>query len=150
MRETIILEHCFWVGPSVYSKTHRLLIKNNNVINECLGVWRHYIYLLLVKTKGVAPGKLRTLASVCSFPSLVGSSELPEPEKGQNPLDLEPLPPIFSCSTLFSRVPRLPVVLQCYCTRWNVPSGCDTCEKWQIKGSFSCFQAKHNGTYLFI
>lgn len=79
-----------------------------------------YIYLRLVNTKGVALGKLRTLAIDCSFPSLVGSSVLPEPEKGQNPLDLEPLPPIFSCSTLFSWVTGLPVVLQCYCTRWNV------------------------------
>lgn len=59
------------------------------------------IYPLLVNTKGVAPGKLRALASDCSFPSLVASSVLPEPEKGQNPLDLEPLPPIFSYSTLF-------------------------------------------------
>lgn len=81
-----------------------------------------FIYLRLVNTKGVALGKLRTLASDCSLPSLVGSSTLPEPEKGQNPLDLEPLPPIFSCSTLFSRVTGLPVVLQCYCTWWNVTS----------------------------
>lgn len=75
------------------------------------------IYLRLVKTKGVAPWKLRIRVSDCSFPSLVESSTLPEPEKGQNPLDLEPLPPIFSYSTLFSWVTGLPVVLQLYCTR---------------------------------
>lgn len=60
-----------------------------------------HIYLRLVNTKGVAPGKLRVLVSGCSFPSLAGSSPVPEPEKGQNPLDLEPLPPIFNYSTLF-------------------------------------------------
>lgn len=76
-----------------------------------------HIYLRLVNTKGVAPGKLRALASVCSFPSLAKSSPLPEPEKDQNPLDLEPLPPIFNCSTLFSWLARQMIMLQSDCTR---------------------------------
>lgn len=78
-----------------YKKSATTMPKNN------LKKKRGHIYPRLVNTKGVAPGKLRALASDCSFPSLVASSVLPEPEKGQNPLDLEPLPPIFSYSTLF-------------------------------------------------
>lgn len=44
----------------------------------------------------------RSLDSVCSLPPLAGSEPIPEPAKGQNPRDLEPLPPIFSAGTLFS------------------------------------------------
>lgn len=92
----------------------------HNHIWSSLHAAKSAIYLRLVNTKGVAFGKLRILASDCSFPSLVGSSTLPEPEKGQNPLDLEPLPPIFSCSTLFSWVTGQPVMLQLYCTRMGL------------------------------
>lgn len=110
-------------GPQPNLKTiHSKLVteyNQRNINNYGWGVIcsQGYIYLRLVNTNGVPLRKLRPLVSDCSFPSLVGSSVLLEPEKGQNPLDLEPLPPIFSCSTLFSRVTGLPVVLQCDCTR---------------------------------
>lgn len=61
-----------------------------------------YIYLLLVNTKGVAFRMLRTLARLCSWPSLAGSSPPPEPENGQYPLPLDPLPPIMGRRTFSS------------------------------------------------
>lgn len=63
---------------------------------------RGYIYLLLVNTKGVAFRMLRTLARLCSWPSLAGSSPPPEPENGQYPLPLDPLPPIMGRRTFSS------------------------------------------------
>lgn len=53
------------------------------------------IYLLLVKTNGVAFLELLRRARDCSFPSLDGSPPAPLPEKGQTPLALDPLPPIL-------------------------------------------------------
>lgn len=61
-----------------------------------------YIYLLLVNTKGVAFRMLRTLAKLCSWPSLAGSSPPAEPENGQYPLPLDPLPPIMGRRTFSS------------------------------------------------
>lgn len=61
-----------------------------------------YIYLLLVNTKGVAFRMLRTLAKLCSWPSLAGSSPPTEPENGQYPLPLDPLPPIMGRRTFSS------------------------------------------------
>lgn len=113
-------------------------------------IYGTYIYLRLVNTKGVAPGKLRTLVSDCSFPSLAASSPLLEPEKDQNPLDLEPLPPIFNCRTSFAWVKGLLVVfLQRYCTKVKVW----TWGEGRIKGWVRSFQgntSETNKTKKFI
>lgn len=53
------------------------------------------IYLLLVKTNGVAFLEPLRRAKDCSFPSLAVSPPAPLPEKGQTPLALDPLPPIL-------------------------------------------------------
>lgn len=82
-------------GPQPNLKTiHSKLVteyNQRNINNYGWGVIcsRGYIYLRLVNTNGVPLRKLRPLVSDCSFPSLVGSSVLLEPEKGQNPLDLD-------------------------------------------------------------
>lgn len=52
-----------------------------------------FIYLLLVKTNGVAFLEPFSRARDCSFPSFPDSPPLPE--KGQTPLALDPLPPIL-------------------------------------------------------
>lgn len=55
----------------------------------------HFIYLLLVKTNGVAFLEPLRRAKDCSFPSLAESLPAPLPEKGQTPLALDPLPPML-------------------------------------------------------
>lgn len=53
------------------------------------------IYLLLVKTNGVAFLEPRRRAKHCSLISTGASPPAPELLKGQTPLVLDPLPPIF-------------------------------------------------------
>lgn len=53
------------------------------------------IYLLLVKTNGVAFLEPLRRAKDCSFTSEDASLPAPLPEKGQTPLALDPLPPIL-------------------------------------------------------
>lgn len=58
-----------------------------------------FLYLLLVKTNGVAFLEHFSRARDCSLPSAPESPPLPV--KGQEPLTLDPLPPILRDKTLF-------------------------------------------------
>lgn len=105
-----------WMAAQMKMKTPQIS-SLSEMFQNSVSCWSYtsYTHLFLVSTKGVALGKLRPRVSDCSFPSLVESSVLPEPVKGQNPLDLEPLPPIFSYSTLFPWETGQPGVLQLDC-----------------------------------
>lgn len=62
---------------------------------------QHNVYLLLVKTNGVAFLEPRRRAKHCSLTSPGASPPAPELVKGQTPLVLDPLPPIFIDDALF-------------------------------------------------
>lgn len=69
---------------------------NSHLINYVVTCeFSSVIYLLLVKTNGVAVLEPLRRVNDCSFPSLDVSPPAPLPENGQIPLALDPLPPIL-------------------------------------------------------
>lgn len=108
----------------------------------CWTTLAYFIYLLLVKTNGVALLEPLRRAKDCSFPSPADSPPAPLPEKGQTPLALDPLPPILrdkaylvsSWSFRSGWCPDAPNSLL------KPKSGKQKCTKWEcIRGDFTCW-----------
>lgn len=91
------------LGNFPFSHSHFPWSTFSPLLNSIKTSWHHvsgwYIYLLLVKTNGVAFLEPLSRAKDCSLPSLADSPPAPVPGNNQAPLALDPLPPILKDNT---------------------------------------------------